>query len=203
MTFAEWSVYNFVGYTMAFTGRRPKDLCGWKEENYLQFIEELKQIVLLAYNRGIRRFITGGAQGFDQMAFWAVNWLRMTYPEVENIVYIPFIQQYTAWSKYGCFSQDEYKVMLNEATSYYVLMDINPDNRWEIDEAYKYRNHMMVNGSDCLLGLYPDDTWTYNKGGTSECLRYAKKVNKPTTLLRYEITSDNILMPTTLEPIVA
>ena len=60
---------------------------------------------------GIKNYITGGAQGFDQLAFWAVNSLKKEY-DIQNIVYIPFQGQERLWKKTGMFGQKDYQKML-------------------------------------------------------------------------------------------
>lgn len=59
--------------TVTFTGPRPKKLFGYNDkESYQKIVDVLKVQVKDAYDNGARRFISGGAQGLDQMAFWAV-----------------------------------------------------------------------------------------------------------------------------------
>ena len=186
------------GDTVAFTGRRPKDLVGYNKQSYEPFMSDLRVLVFELYCHGIRRFITGGAQGFDQLVFWAVYWLRKQYPDVENIVYVPFKHQPNRWLDSGLFSKHEYELMMKHKTSHKVIVPNCPMQQWAMVRAYEERNHQMVNDSNGLIGLYPDDQWRYNKGGTAECLRYAEIVNCPTLLLRYNITND-ILRATALE----
>lgn len=62
--------------TMSFTGRRPKDLCGYEASAYCQFVSDLTEVLSIFYSKGVRRFLLGGAQGMDQMAFWAVQRLH-------------------------------------------------------------------------------------------------------------------------------
>lgn len=171
--------------TMAFTGRRPKDLCGYDTAYYRQFVTDLAEILYFFYNNGVHRFISGGAQGFDQLAFWAVHRLKIKKgcADVENILYLPFRGQERRWAVTGCFSQKEYRQMTALADSVHVISDSNSIR------ALFERNHAMVDDSGILLGLYPDNSWRTAKGGTAECLRYAQscKSSRPIDIyqLRY------------------
>lgn len=109
---------------LAFTGHRPDKLAGYEREKYRAFTDELADLLYQQYYQcGYRKFITGGAQGFDQLAFWSVEKMRRTHKldDVENIVYIPFQGQESRWKDEGCFSKNDYKKMLCAATRTQVL----------------------------------------------------------------------------------
>lgn len=168
--------------TLCFTGRRPKDLFGYDKDKYYPIVDKLELILEDFYLQGFKKYISGGAQGFDQLSFWAVNRLKKKYPDVKNIVYIPFLGQERNWNT-TIFNKKEYKLMLSLADK---VKNCSP--YLEIDDAYKYeivtalyrRNHDMVDDSSTIIGLYPSDLWMdeRTKGGTAECLRYAKEKQK-------------------------
>ena len=56
------------------------------------------------------------------------------------------------------------------------------------------RNHKMLQASDFVIALYKDDTWLQAKGGTAECMRYAKKNKKPIEQIVYSVTNNEIVM---------
>lgn len=157
--------------SMCFTGRRPKDLCGYETSKYNGFVRELADIIYEEFYiaRGVRRYVTGGAQGFDQMAFWAVARMVKLHglTDVENIVYVPFMGQETRWAEKGLFSRAEYWQMIKAADRIFVICEDNSI------KALFIRNHTMCDSTDMCLALYPDDTWKYEKGGTASCMRYA------------------------------
>ena len=167
---------------VSFTGRRPKDLYGYNHDAYLQMVDAIKVNLRYLYSIGYRLFISGGAQGFDQLAFWAVNALkREGYTDIRNIVYVPFVGQQLAWKKTGLFSQAEYNLMLSLADEVYYLKIIDTNNKKQVISALYDRNHAMVDTTNLTFGLYPDYSWQMEsvKGGTAECLRYAHmKQNK-------------------------
>lgn len=178
-------IFNDDIVTMCFTGRRPKDLCWYDTAKYQEFASDLAKIIYDTFyiSLGVRRFISGGAQGFDQMSFWAIERMKTMYglKDVQNIVFVPFEQQEIRWAEKGCFSQTEYWMMIKKADQIVVVCDDNSI------EALFARNHAMCDYSKYCLGLYPDDNWRMNKGGTAECMRYAAEHCFQTIRLEYMI----------------
>lgn len=170
--------------TMCFTGRRPKDLFGYVKENYVPLVNKLTDELIQFYKeQGFDTFITGGAQGFDQLAFWAVDRMKRQGYMVKNIVYAPFKKQENKWLKNGLFSQSEYQLMLSRADEVRYCdaeIDVLIASKWKINTALHSRNHDMVNSSILVFGLYPGFAWLEENcvGGTAECLRYAKEKEK-------------------------
>lgn len=180
--------------TLCFTGRRPKDLCGYSQIKYARFTYDLAKLLYEAFyvKLRIRRFISGGAQGFDQMGFWAVERMKKIYKckDVENVVFVPFEHQEIRWAEYGCFSQTEYRQMIARTDRVVVICEENSI------ESLFVRNHTMCDYSDYCLALYPDDNWKLDKGGTAECLRYAVTHCGWTLRLGYDIKDDGLHMGT-------
>ena len=178
---------------IAFTGRRPKDLCGYNYDSYRSFVKELTAFLAGIVDPSGTEFISGGAQGFDQLAFWAVNCLKREHSEwnIKNTVYVPFKGQESRWAKTGDFSQNDYQKMLRFADEVKYLSD-NVSNYGDIVKAMHSRNHAMVNDCDKLIALYPTDDWKTSKGGTAECMRYASSVGKEIVQIRYSIISSNL-----------
>lgn len=182
-------------HTVCFTGRRPKDLCGYNSDSYEALVTSVMNILENLYQtKGTRRFITGGAQGFDQLAFWAVHNLRKNHPDIENVLYLPFDGQEKRWLEKGSFSQDEYHIMKSMATSIkYTTENLDATDYSQIAKALFDRNHQMVHSADTVIALYPDDTWVQGKGGTSECMRYAIKAKKPVLQIQYAIENNQVI----------
>lgn len=171
--------------TLMFTGRRPKDLCWYDTVKYKGFVDDLMKLVYEEFycRRGIRRFLSGGAQGFDQMAFWAVEKMKKVYgcTDIENVVFMPFEGQELRWAEKGLFSQAEYWLMVKNADKVVVTCEDN-----SIESLFT-RNHAMCAQSGTCLGMYPDNSWHTAKGGTAECLRHAEKNGLDVFRLGYEI----------------
>lgn len=181
----------YTGKTLCFTGRRPKDLCGYKKEKYKNLVDCITKFCDYFYKQGYRNFISGGAQGFDQLAFWAVNKLKASHPDIKNIVYVPFKGQERNWLATGLFSRQEYRLMLSLADEVVYLQDELHDYK-DIAKALFARNHAMVDASDAVIALYPDNTWPTSKGGTAECMRYAETHHKDIHQIDYTIANNEI-----------
>lgn len=172
--------------TVCFTGRRPKDLCGYDTTKYEPFVKWLTEYLDTEfYMKGVRNFISGGAQGFDQLSFWAVNNLKQRHSDIRNIVYVPFRGQDSRWLKTGSFSQTEYRQMLSAADEVKYLYEVTTSDFRAVAKALTDRNHDMVNASDAVIALYPSDDYMTSKGGTSECMRYACKHRKRIFQIKY------------------
>lgn len=165
---------------MCFTGRRPKDLLGYEHAAYLPMVEAIKSCLREHIVNGYDTFISGGAQGFDQLAFWAVNRLKSEFPHIKNITCIPFEGQERIWKPEGLFSQKEYRLMNKLADKVIVVTPGKVEHKRDVVNALYERNHAMVEAADAVFGLFPDDSWKNptTKGGTAECLRNAYEVGK-------------------------
>lgn len=175
--------------TICFTGRRPKFLCGYSgHDPYKPFVNELKEILRTYYMMGYKRFISGGAQGFDQLAFWAVENLKREHADIENIVYIPFMGYGGHWVSDGIFGQNEFKLMCQRADKvHFCLNEYLNNDRGRVNFALTKRNHDMVDNADLVIALYPEDNFQLQRGGTAECMKYAViNQHKPLLHLSYE-----------------
>jgi uncharacterized phage-like protein YoqJ len=181
------------GKALCFTGHRPKALCGYDANKYRDFVAWLTNTLYHQFyvKEGVRTFISGGAQGIDQLAFWAVEQMKRVYdiPDIKNVVFAVKGQS-TCWAEKGAFSISEYNMMLRRAD--YVCYVSGGSIAALFD-----RNHLMCDNADVVLGVYYDNTWTTAKGGTSECLRYAvnHENKKQVYRISYELQNKQ-LVPT-------
>lgn len=189
--------------TICFTGRRPNVLAGYDDiDKYAKFIDYLADL-LESYVTDDTTFITGGAQGFDQLAFWAADIVkaRVNKFSVRNVVYVPHKRQPVIWrSEDGLFGKANYRKMIAKADFVkYLRGDIY--DKHEICEALIARNHAMVSDSNYIIALYPDDSWRSASGGTSECMRYAHNRGKLIKQITYTINNDGELIATGVVPV--
>lgn len=192
--------------TLCFTGPRPQNM-GFqekavsknrreylvnisKESSYKEFIRDLVKILENFYDNGYSRFITGGARGFDQLAFWAVNELKKRHSDVQNILYLPFKGQERLWPDFGYFGKQRYKDMLTIADEVHYVCPNELTDYGKIVQALQARNHAMVTDSNKVLALYASDDWQTSKGGTCECIRYAVAHQKPVVQLMYHVENE-------------
>ena len=171
--------------TITFAGHRPDKLYGYdlKDERYLKlnkFLEEMLEDKIL--NEGYDKFISGGALGFDTVAFLSVKNLKEKYPHIQNIIAVPFENQSTKWS-----TKDKslYNWMKNKADDIVYVDTIEGYDRTGTEigvfhrDKLMIRNEYMVDNSDLLIALWNGD----NKSGTANCIKYAKKVLTNNTIL--------------------
>ena len=80
--------------TAFFTGHRhlPENDKPW-------ITDRLSQILIQTYDAGYRRFICGGALGFDTIAAFQTMRLRQKYPDVKLFLAIPCSDQTRYWQE--------------------------------------------------------------------------------------------------------
>lgn len=173
-----------------FTGRRPDSLYGYSSrKRYDGIVKTMTSVVMaLVSVSGTRTFISGGAQGGDQLAFWSVEHAKRNLSDsnidISNVVYVPFKGQESRWENSGLFGQDEYAKMLDMADKVTYLYGKRPDSYWKTMQLLFGRNHAMVNDSGIVIALYPiDDSVLSQKGGTVETMRYAFSMSKPVIVI--------------------
>lgn len=185
---------DIIPTSVCFTGCRPDKLCGYNKQAYISLNNQLKDIIKQLILAGTIKFISGGAQGFDQLAFWMVSSVKdeNKYRDIQNVLYIPFEGQEQKWAEQGTFSQAEYQQMFMFANEVkYVTNTKANDSYNEIVKALYARNEAMVNATDLTVALYPSLTWDKDKNsGTASCIRYAHTHNKPVLQLQYEMVNN-------------
>lgn len=168
--------------TLVVTGHRPKDL--WKYNPCAQYHalqDKIYKCVLQFINNfGVTRCINGGAQGADQLFFWAVDHIRNSNDMIENVVYQPFVGQHLRWKETGIFSQAEYNSMLSKASHVHTCFpNITSESPYQaVSRGLTDRNTEMVKVADYVLGVFCGDphlitTTEYFQSGTLDCLRKA------------------------------
>lgn len=142
--------------TVCFTGHRQIE-----QENLPVFSWRLDQVLEALWQRGFRRFICGGALGFDTLAAECVLHLQVKHADVRLIMAIPCASQSRRWSPADAhryerilYAADETRVL---SPAYYQgCMLVR--NRYMVDRA-----------SFCVCYL------NKMKGGTVSTVAYAAK----------------------------
>ncbi len=187
--------------TICFIGRRAKNLAGYNDiSKYEKFVDMLASYLAMEVTENTT-FISGGAQGFDQLAFWAVDIAKSRAKGnhvIRNVIYEPHKFQSNGWVLDDeLFGKVNYRKILNAADAFKCLKEDYSDEASIVRALYE-RNHEMVNDSDFVIALYPDDRWKELKGGTEECMRYAHANGKIIKQITYEINDEAELIPTGL-----
>ena len=170
---------------VSFTGHRPDKLnCGYSitNERVVAYSDMLMSTLRdLIENKGARTFISGGAIGWDQIAFWTVQRLKNEYGDqfLRNIVSIPFKNQPIKWRNDELITW--YNKMLQRADEVIYVDELqdyqgNPYVQTGHYSAQKMqlRNQHMVDASRCLVACWNGD----RSGGTANCVKYAESQGK-------------------------
>lgn len=144
---------------VSFTGHRPSKLGGYILPNptYLHVCREIDKAL---QELKPEKIITGMALGVDQ---WAANIaIRLGIP---FIAAVPFVGQEKAWPQ---ASQKIFNKLLEKAAEVVIVSEGEYS-------AYKMqiRNEWMVDRADKIIAI-----WDGSKGGTGNCVEYAKSKGK-------------------------
>ena len=154
--------------TCAFTGHREI-----KAAHQVGLSDLLLRAIGFAYNKGCRRFITGGALGFDTVAAREVLRFRLSHPDVLLIVFVPCLDQDMSWS---ARQRDAYDYILSSA-----------DEVKFISEKYdascmKRRNQAMAEECDIMIGYVGRD-----RSGAAQTYRMASMLGRECYNLYFEL----------------
>lgn len=197
---------------VSFTGHRPRKFVTnnqkvnvFNKEFYTKFSEQIYNYLEQLYNKdGYRNFITGGAQGFDQIVFWQVYELQLRYSRLENAkitnnLYIPFFGQFERWKPTGLFGKEKYQEIL------YVADEIVDCSSYIYQPVPTFklmhnRNHRMIDDSQLLVACITKEEYTSGniQGGTSEAITYAKNQNKKINYIVTDIVNNKLNIVNTI-----
>lgn len=147
--------------TCAFTGHR-----NIKESHKKELPGLLLRSIVYAYDKGCRRFVAGGALGFDTYAAREVLRFRISHPDVSLILFLPCPDQDAAWS---VRQRDSYDYIIS-----------NADEVKYISESYdkscmKRRNRAMAEECDIMISYVSRDY-----SGSAQTMRMAIALGKET-----------------------
>lgn len=166
-----------IDSTCSFTGHRPNRLYGYNinKDKYIELGKVIRvECIRLIEDMNVDRFISGGALGLDTIAFLIVNKLKDKYPNIKNILTIPFKNQPIKW--FNQVDINRYNKM-KELADDIIYVDTLEKYKIEGYEENIYypakmqkRNKYMVDNSRYLISV-----WGGSKnGGTWNCIKYAK-----------------------------
>lgn len=159
--------------TACFTGHRPKYLESYNPrspKNNAMLLELRKIIIDHIENKDVSIFITGMALGIDMWAARIVLALRGKYPHLQLVAAIPCKNQEKKWLKH---SQDEWQSIIDKCDHVHYVSE-EEYTPW----CMNIRNEWMVNNSDYVIGVHDG-----SKGGTFNCIEYARRQGKEITRL--------------------
>lgn len=115
--------------TVSFVGPRPHEMFGFSDETlYKKVQQSLKKMIAQKYTDGYRKFITGGQQGFTQLAFWEIHdfIVENNIGDIVHSVYVPFESIEATWPDEGLFGKSSFYAMLELADEVKLLLKEEP-----------------------------------------------------------------------------
>ena len=178
-----------MGKTMTFTGPRPVRLYGYNDDaKYAGLCEKIAEQITSYANEGFDTFITGGAQGADQLIAQAVESVKLSRPNIKSIIYVPMENQSAPWSTYGRFGKTEYNAILAMADEVRILSPA-PKDKHQAIKLLHARNEKMLEDADELTVILPpniskEQIAFMHKGGTVSCYRTALAAKMPVRFIQ-------------------
>ena len=158
--------------TCAFTGHR-----NIKDGHKQPLANLLKRAISYAYEKGCRRFITGGALGFDTAAAREVLLFRISHPDVSLILFLPCLDQDAGWNM---SQKDSYEYILSSAD------EVKYVSEFYNKTCMKRRNQAMAEECDIMIAYVSRDY-----SGAAQTLRMATALGKETYNLYPSIEKDS------------
>ncbi len=117
--------------------------------------EELKRIIIECIHNGVTNFLSGGQGGFDRACATAVFELKSNYPQIKNILVIPYLT-------FRVFDKDIFDEI------------VFPENfeKYYFKAAIVQRNRYMVKSADIAI-CYIQHSW----GNAVKTYEFAKRRN--------------------------
>jgi len=143
----------------AFTGHRRI------ESRHIQKLPELVlRAVQYAYDNGCRKFITGGAIGFDTLAAREIIKFRISHPDVSLVLALPCTNQDEHWSP---SQRDAYSYTLSVADEVIYISDEYTET------CMKERNLYLAEESDILIAYV-----SRSASGAGQTVRMANRLGR-------------------------
>lgn len=164
-------------YTCAVTGHRPTRF-KWKYNENNNGCKRLKKRMqeqfIALYEKGVRRFLVGGALGVDQWAGEIILRLKEQpeYREMELVVVMPYPGHDEQWD---ARSRERLAFLIRHSTECITV----GTNAWR--QSFYERNRYLVNNADCLLAVY--DNEKNLQSGVAQTVNYARNKNLPIILI--------------------
>lgn len=158
--------------TCAFTGHR-----NIKYGHKAALPGLLSRAIGYAYENGCRRFITGGAIGFDTEAAREVIRFRLSHPDVTLVLFLPCLDQDAAWTQ-------------SQRSSYDYILSSADEVKY-VSQTYdkgcmRRRNQAMAEECDIMIAYVGHD-----RSGASQTLRIARELGREAYNLYPQLERDS------------
>ena len=145
--------------TCCFTGHREIP-----QADYEEIKNNTKNVVVSLIEKGIVRFIAGGARGFDAMAAEVILELKNEYSQIELILALPCPEQTKGWREEDVRKYNFIKERAGEV--------LYTSNRFTYGCMHVRNRYLVDNSRYCVCYM------TKNSGGTAYTVEYANRHNR-------------------------
>ena len=137
-------------------------------------------ILYLYHTHGVRKFISGGALGFDTLAAFTVYDLRREAPDIRLLLELPFSEQDAYWSEK---QQKQYKFMMSIADEiHYTTQKLTENDRRTASKYLLARNRRMIECGEYCIAYFNG-----TRGGTAYTVSHALAAGRTVINLYDEI----------------
>ena len=143
----------------AFTGHRKIP-----PEHRAKLTAALQSAISYAYDLGCRKFIAGGALGFDTEAAREVIRFRLSHPDVRLVLFLPCIGQDESWSERQRALYNYTLGCANEVR--YISESYTPD-------CMRRRNYAMAEECDIMIAYVSSP-----RSGSGQTVRRASELGR-------------------------
>ncbi len=162
--------------TCAITGHRPTRFKFKYKENQTgckRLKKRLQEQFIELYEKGVHRFLIGGALGVD---IWSGEILlklkeQTEFSDLQMVVVIPFEGHDNAWE-----DRSRKRLMYLKEHAETITLEGITDA-----EGYKRRNRYMIDHADCVIAVYDNNRSI--RSGTGYTVHYALKKKIPVTYI--------------------
>jgi len=162
-----------MSYTVAVTGHRPNKLWGYNlaDKHYQAMKDWFKRELV---ERSTTDAYSGMALGVDTVFSLSVLELKDQGYKIKLHCAIP-CQNHS--SKWVSESKEQYNAILSKADEVVVVTD-----KPYAPYLMQIRNQYMVDRADEVFAV-----WDGTSGGTANCVRYAKRIERPVTIINPQV----------------
>ena len=149
----------------------------YERSSYIPLRDELRKRIAQLCEIGVETFLTGGAQGTAQLAFWAIHYVKKEYPYIKNVVCLPFETYGDEWDSDGAFGKADRAKIRDMADKVEILSEGTP-NASDVPRLLSERNQYIVEHADLVLAVSMAREFLKGSDDTAESLRLAKKQDR-------------------------
>lgn len=174
-------------YACAITGHRPTRFKFKYKENDTRckrLKKRLREQFVELYQKGVRRFLVGGALGVDQWSGEILLRMKLEpeYQDIELVVVLPYPGHDERWDER---SKKRLAFLIEHSAERITV------GQKACQESFFQRNRYLVDHANCLLAVY--DNERFGRSGTGMTVHYAERKKVPIIMIHPDTFESNII----------